>query len=143
MERRVVTQLVAVCACASLASAGCGGAEDDYENRLRPPEPIVVTASINDDGISVAPRRFGAGPIELIVTNLTDQAAELTLETDEIGGSNAGIEQSTGSINPGTTAQLKADLRSGRYEIRVDGARETALRVGDPRPSAQDQLLQP
>ncbi len=141
MERRIVTHLVVV---AGLGLLGLGCSEDDeYENRLRPPEPIVVTASINDDGVSVAPRQFGAGPVELIVTNLTQEARELELETDEIGGTGGGIQQSTGSINPGSTAQLKAELRQGRYEIRVDGAGATPLRVGAPRESAQDQLLQP
>jgi hypothetical protein len=93
---------------------------------------------------SRSPRGASApGPVELIVTNLTDDARELTLETTEIGGTGGGIEQSTGQINPGTTAQLKAELKQGRYAIIVDGAGTTPLRVGAPRPSAQDQLLQP
>jgi hypothetical protein len=142
MERSVVTQLGVLVAACSLLGLGCGE-DDGYQNRNRPPEPIVVAASITDDGVSIAPRRFGAGPVQLIVTNLTDDARELTLETTEIGGTGGGIEQSTGQINPGTTAQLNAELRQGRYAISVDGAGTTPLRVGSPRPTAQDQLLQP
>jgi len=128
---------------AALAT-GCGE-EDDYENEPRPAQPIVVSASITDDRVSVSPRTFGAGPVTLIVTNQTQDAQELVLETDEIGGSAPGLEQETGPINPGGTASLKADLREGTYRVGVDGdgIAEAALDVGEPRESAQNQLLQP
>lgn len=123
---------------------GCGE-EDDYENEPRPPAPIVVSASITDDRISVSPRTFGAGPITLIVTNQTQSDQEVVLETEEIGGNAPGIEQQTGPISPGDTASLKADLREGTYRVAVDGRgiAEAALDVGEPRASSQDQLLQP
>jgi hypothetical protein len=125
-------------------TAGCGE-EDDYENSPRPATPIVVSASIGEDRVSVSPRKFGAGPITLIVTNQTESAQELRLETDEIGGTQSGIEQETGPISPGDTASLKADLREGTYVVGVDGRgiAEAALDVGEPRKSAQDELLQP
>ena len=125
-------------------AAGCGE-EDDYENEPRPPAPIVVSASITDDRVSVSPRNFGAGPITLIVTNQTQSDQELVLETEEIGGNAPGIEQQTGPISPGDTASLKADLRQGTYRVAVDGRgiAEAALDVGEPRESSQNQLLQP
>ena len=125
-------------------AVGCGE-EDDYENKDRPPTPIVVSAAINEDRVSVSPRTFGAGPITLIVTNQSQDSQELVLETEEIGGSAPGIEQKTGPINPGDTASLKANLRQGTYRIAVDGEgiAEAAVDVGEARPSAQDQLLQP
>ena len=125
--------------------AGCGGSTADYANEARPPEPIVVSASINDERVSVSPRRFGAGPVTLIVTNQTQSAQELTLETDEIGGSAPGIEQTSGPINPGDTASLKADLARGTYRVAVDGdgIDAASLRVGRQRESAQNELLQP
>jgi hypothetical protein len=143
MERPNRIALAALCAAAF--SAGCGGDDDEYENRPRPPSPIVVSASINDGGVSVSPRNFGAGPITLIVTNQTDSAKELRLETDELGGDAPGIQQDTGPINPGDTASLKADLREGSYRVSVDdgGGDGIALNVGEPRPSAQNELLQP
>ncbi len=130
---------------AALLVAGCGGEDDDYANEPRPPAPIVISAAISDDRISVSPRTFGAGPITLIVTNQTDAAREVTLETDEIGGDAPGIEQSSGPINPGDTASLKANLATGTYRVAVDrrGIDATELRVGDERPSAQNELLQP
>ena len=125
-------------------TVGCGE-EDDYKNEARPPAPIVVSAAITDDRISVSPRTFGAGPITLIVTNQTPDPQELVLETEEIGGSAPGIEQETGPINPGATASLKADLRQGTYRVAVNGRgiAEAALDVGEPRESSQNQLLQP
>ena len=125
--------------------AGCGGDEDEYANEPRPASPIVVSASIGADRVSVSPKEFGAGPVTLIVTNQTESAQELRLETDEIQGSEAGVDQQTGPISPGDTASLKANLREGTYRVGVDGEgiSAAALDVGEPRESAQDQLLQP
>ena len=143
MVRGIRTAAVLLCAAALVA--GCGEEDSDYTNKPRPPAPIVVSASINGDRVSVSPRNFGAGPITLIVTNQTQNAQELTLETDEIGGSGPGIRQRTGPINPGDTASLKADLRKGSYRVAVrrSGIDGAALSVGEPRPSAQNELLQP
>ena len=137
--------LFAVCALGAAALLSACGEEDDYENRPRPPTPIVVSASISTERISVSPRDFGAGPITLIVTNQTEAPQELTLETNEIGGGEPGIQQETGPISPGDTASLKAELREGTYRIAVNGAgiQEAALDVGEPRESAQNELLQP
>jgi hypothetical protein len=143
--RRVSCLAVAVATGCSVLAAGCGSDEPDYANQPRPPAPIVISASIGADRVSVSPRRFGAGPITLIVTNQTERAQDLTLETDEIRGEAPGIEQSSGPINPGDTASLKADLRSGTYRIAVDGRgiSGTRLNVGSARPSSQNDLLQP
>jgi hypothetical protein len=128
----------------TLAVAGCGS-EDSYENRPRPPAPITVTASISDDRVSVSPTRFGAGPVTLVVTNQTERSRDLVLESDEPGGSQAGIRQQTGPINPQGTASLKADLREGSYVVRVrsDGIDAAEVTVGSKRESAQNELLQP
>src|SRR3954453_3582640 len=97
---------------AALLVAGCGS-ESDYANKPRPPSPITITAAISKDRVQVSPRRFGAGPITLVVTNQSGRSADLVLETDTSGGK-SGIRQQTGPINPQGTASLKADLRQGR-----------------------------
>jgi hypothetical protein len=144
MHRLIRARTFAVVAVLSGTVAACGD-EDDYANEQRPPSPIVVSAAVTDGRVSVSPKRFGAGPVNLIVTNQTDRAQEITLETDEIGGSAPGIQQRTGPINPGDTASLKADLKRGTYKVGVDSQniRAAALDVGDARPSAQNELLQP
>src|SRR3712207_4721778 len=137
-----LTMVMAIPVAGSLA--GCGE-EDDYANEPRPPSPITVSAAISENRISVSPRSFGAGPVTLIVTNQTERAQEVTLETQELGGSAPGIQQRSGPINPGDTASLKASLRQGTYSVGVEGDEIAAasLRVGPQRPSAQDELLQP
>ena len=130
--------------CAATLVAACGE-EASYKNEPRPPEPIVISAAISDEKVSVSPRRFGAGPVTLIVSNQTDDAQQITLETDELGGTQSGVRQRTGPINPGDTASIKADLRKGSYRVAVegDGIEPAAVRVGRSRPSSQNELLQP
>jgi hypothetical protein len=135
------TGITAVLAAALLT--GCGGGDDDYANNPRPPAPINVTAAITDRGITVSPTEFGAGPVVFIIANQTDAATKVTLESDTSAG--PGIKQTTSPINPDGTATLKVDMKTGSYEVRVDGADAdpAALTVGQPRKSAQDELLQP
>ncbi len=143
MLRAVTRRAAAVGIAASLAlvTVGCG-ATAQRRNEPRPATRIVLTASISPDRVSVSPRRFGAGPVSLVVANLTDTAQRVTLET---AGAAAGIRTRSGPINPRDTAELRADLRRGRYTVRVTGGgiRAATLRVSGRRPSAQNDLLQP
>ena len=125
----------------ALGTAGCGSTEQ-RPNRPRPPVRIVLTGSISTDRVSVSPRRIGAGPISLVVANLTDTTQRVTLETAD--RDRAGIRRTT-PINPRDTAELRADLRTGHYTVHVatGGIRAATLRVGRRRPSAQNDLLQP
>jgi hypothetical protein len=128
-------------ALAASASA-CGSDNTSYKNTPRPPSPINVTAAITDSQIKVSPRRFGAGPIVLIISNQSSDAQSVTFETD---GGETGIRQTTSAINPAGTAQLQIDVRQGTYELSVDdrSIRPASVRVGQRRASAQNDLLQP
>ncbi len=131
-------------ACAAWAIGACGS-DSDYKNEPRAPSPINITAYVSNKEVSVSPQRFGAGPIVVIVTNQSSRSQDVTFETDELGGSRPGIAQSTGPINPGDTAQIRADVRQGSYRVRV-GSRSiepARVTVGRDRRSAQNQLLQP
>ena len=140
--RRTPTRLLLLL---TFVVAGCGGDDDDYANRPRPAAPINVTAAITDSRISVSPRSFGAGPVVLIVSNQSSSAQEVTLATDELGGSEPGRTFNTTPINPRGVATLKVDVREGDWELSTgdDGVRSAAVTVGKPRKSAQDDLLQP
>jgi hypothetical protein len=129
----------------ALAIAGCGGGETRYDNRPRPPAPIVITASISNEGVAVSAKRFGAGPINVMVTNQTGAAQRVTLESDDEIGQEPGISQETSPINPRDTARLSADVVPGRYRLHVDGSGIRAARivVGKRRPTAQNDLLGP
>ena len=132
----------AVAGALALATGACG-TSSERPNRPRPPAPIVITGSISPDRVSVSPRRFGAGPVSLVVANLTDTSQQVTLETAE--RDRPGIRRQTAPINPRDTAELRADLREGRYTVRVTGGGIAAatLRVSGQRRSAQNDLLQP
>jgi hypothetical protein len=141
----------AVAACAltfAVSLAACGGSDDTYKNAQRPPTPVVVSAAIDDQGISISPKRLGAGPITLIISNQSNASQQVTLETDDTPGTGSGPGEKavqTGPINPRETASVKADVKPGTYALHVgaDGVRPAKLVVGRPRPSAQNDLLQP
>jgi hypothetical protein len=140
--RRATCCALALTGLAGLAA--CGDVED-HANRPRPAASINLTAAIIDGRINVSPDSLGAGPVRLIVTNQTESAQELTFETDEVGGASGGITESTKPINPSGTATLEVDVREGEYALSAadDAIRPAAVKVGAPRPSAQDQLLLP
>lgn len=135
-------RLVAGALLAGLIAAGCGSDENE-ERGNRPPTPIVVNAAILDQQLAVSPRRFGAGPIRLVVTNQTRGTKELRLET---AGQETGLRQRTGPINPSDTASLQANLPEGEYTITAgegDDRTTTTLAVGPERPNSDNDLLQP
>jgi hypothetical protein len=144
MQMRRTAAWTPLAVAAVVVLAGCGGSSD-YKNEPRPPAPIVLTASIDDQRVSVSPRSFGAGPISLVVTNQTSTAQRVTLESADKAGSGPGLKQETAPISPRDTATLKADVKPGRYTVHVggDGISAARLQVGAQRASAQNDLLQP
>ena len=124
--------------------AGCGD-DDDFANEERAPARITLAAAITPSNVTVSPSRFGAGTIELIASNLTSRSQQLTLASRRLAGSAEPLRQRTGPINPGDTASLTADLRQGTYRVTTGSGAITpaTIRVGPPRPSGQDTLLQP
>lgn len=143
---RTAAAVLGVTVVAAFVLGGCGGEDQKYTNRDRPPVPIQVTAYVAKDKVSVSPGRFGAGPITLIVTNHTDRSQQVTLETsDSPGSAKAGVRQETGPINPRDTATIQADVRQGAYSVHVSGGdiRPAMVKVGAERPSAQQDLLLP
>jgi hypothetical protein len=125
---------------------GCG--EDDaaeYGNKPRPPAPINVTAAIDSDRVRVSPRAFGSGPVVIIISNQSGAPQTVTFETNEIGGDSGGIQRSTPEIAARSTGQLQVDPPEGTYRLSASAGDITpaALRVGERRPSAQNELLQP
>jgi hypothetical protein len=130
---------------AAVVLAGCGGNDGDHPNKPRPPAPINVTAAIDSDRVRVSPRTFGSGPVVIIVSNQSGAPQTVTLETDEIGGESGGIQRSTSEIAARSTGQLKVDPPEGTYQLSAssDGIAPASLVVGERRPSAQNELLQP
>lgn len=124
----------------AFAAGGCGSS-GDYENKLRPPSPIVVTAFISDSGVSVSPDKFGAGPVNLVITNQSDAAQQVTFQS----ASGSGFRQQAGPIQPMDTATLRANIPEGRAVVKVDTSsiKSASITVSGERETAQNQLLQP
>jgi hypothetical protein len=147
MRRTPPQAAVAACALVfALALAACGSSGHQYKNAARPPAPIVISAAIDDQRVSISPKRFGAGPITLLISNQSNATQQVTLETVDAPGSGPGKKAvETGPINPRETASVKAVVEQGTYQLHTagGGVRPVKLTIGRPRPSAQNDLLQP
>jgi hypothetical protein len=130
------------CALAGMVT-GCGSSGRADRNIERPPEPVVVSVAIDDTAVQVSPARLGAGPITLVIANLSNTARRVTLESDGRGPGQTAVR--SGPIAPREATSVKANVEQGTYVLRVggDAVRPTRLTVGRPRPSSQDELLQP
>ena len=137
-------RLVAVLIVLVASVAGCGG-DDERVNEPRPPAPINVTAAIDDEKVLITPKRFGAGPVVVVVSNQSSRPQEVTFETNELAGGTGGLQVKSRTINPSSTGTVQVTPRPGTYRIRVGSAaiKPAEVKVGPDRKSAQDELLQP
>ena len=125
----------------ALLGAGCG--EDDFENRPRPAVPKELTGVIQEDKVTVSPRKVGAGPILITISNQTQAAHLVTLEGET-------IRERVGPVNPLDTATIQKTLKQGSYEVSAGSPRAVAreiqpaqLVIGKPRKNSSDELLLP
>jgi len=121
--------------------AGCG--QEDFKNESRPPTPISLTGVIQDRGVTVSPSSEGAGPLEIKISNQTDEAHTVTLEGNE-------IKETVGPIQPQGTGTIQKTLTPGEYEVRAGSPVATSqqippaqLTIDDDRDSSSDRLLLP
>ena len=140
---------IGMLALSALTVAGCGSTSSGATTP-RPPAPVNLTVYVDNTRVSASPRSVGAGPVAFIITNQANQAESLAVLR-----AGRGVGQSlanTGPINPQATAQVTVNFNSpGLYALSTsdpvgDGSssiRAAALRVGRPRPSSNNQLLQP
>jgi hypothetical protein len=136
------TRDVSLVIAAAIFVAGCGGSSK-FKNDARPPTPVQLTGVVTDKGVTISPKRVGAGPVILIVSNQTDAAHTITLE----GG---GTTDTVGPVPPLDTAQLQSTLKPGTYTVKAGSKQATTkeipegtLTVGQDRASSSNQLLLP
>jgi hypothetical protein len=130
----------AIATLCALTLVACGE-QERFSNNPRPAAPLNVSAYISSSAVSVSPQRFGAGLVVVTVTNQSAESHDVTLE----GGDPGELAQSTGPINPGDTGQLKVRVQEGTYALRTEGGGidPAQVTVTAPRPTAQDEVLQP
>jgi hypothetical protein len=120
---------------------GCG--EEDFENEARAPVRIALTGVIQDDEVTVSPAKVGAGPVEITISNQTEDARTITLEGESL------VEQG-GTVAPGATVTLQKTLEPGSYEVRAGSKkavrkeiRPALLEIGRKRRNSNNELLLP
>jgi hypothetical protein len=142
--RRGKAALVAGGLSVALVAVGCGGGED-FANVPRPPSAVELTGVISDAGVTLSPKREGAGPVRITVANQTDRALTVTLEGED-------VEARVGPVAPQDTAEIQKTLTSGTYEVRAGSSRAVniedqiapaTLEIGPERDSSDGELLLP
>lgn len=124
----------------ALVLSGCGSGGKPFADHPRPPSPITITGSISNSRVLISPAAFGAGPINLEVTNAATQSESLTVRKAD-GEAVAAVQ----SINPQTPGVVKFDIAPGRYAVVASdrAIKPAELRVGRERPSAPSSVLEP
>jgi hypothetical protein len=135
-------RVIVVSAMTVIALSGCGGG-NDFANKPRPPVPLQLTGVITEAKVTISPRKVGAGPVVITVSNQTSKSHTLTLDGQ-------GVQERVGPINPLDTAQLQKTLKPGRYTVTAGSEQATAtqiapatLVIGKERASGSDKVLLP
>jgi hypothetical protein len=105
--------------------------------------PLQLTGVITKQKVTISPRKVGAGPVVITVSNQTGAAHTLTLDGQ-------GVQERVGPINPLDTAQLQKTLKPGRYTVTAGSEQASAstiapatLVIGKERASGSDKVLLP
>jgi hypothetical protein len=141
MTRRMrATAFLALGATAAVM-LGCGGG--DFPRKTRAPLPQQLTGVILPKAVTVSPDKAGAGPVEITISNQTDEAHTVTLEGQS-------VRERVPPINPGDTATIQKTLSPGSYTVRAGSSvavpseiRSGRLTVSRERRDSNDDLLTP
>ena len=142
MSTRAIRTTAAGMVCAALLGVTGCGSDEAHVNDLRPPSPLTISSSITPSRVTVSPKEVGAGPISLVIANITGGEQRVTLESADAPGSGPGTTRSTSPIEPNGTAVLKTEVEPGSYTVRVesDAITPASFDVGPPRESAQNDV---
>jgi hypothetical protein len=132
--------VVSVLVAAAAFVAGCGGGKD-FQAKPRPPATIQLTGVITDHGVTVSPNRVGAGPIQILVSNQTQEAHTLTLDGPNMAPVNSA------PIDPSDTGSITRSLAPGVYTVKAGAQKAVAnaisparVFIGKARPDSNDQV---
>jgi hypothetical protein len=144
MRRRTIGMLAA----SALAVTACGSTSSGATTP-RPPAPVNLTVYVDNNAVSVSPSSVGAGPVTFIISNQASQAESLAILA--AGSSEGRPLANTGPINPQATAQVTVNFTPGTYSLSTGGGdaagnssvRPASIKIGPPRSSSDNQVLQP
>lgn len=126
---------------AAFGFVACG--EDDFANDPRPATAIELTGVIHTEKVTVSPRKLGAGPVTITVSNQTDDPHTIALVGDR-------TKAEIGPINPLDTGTIQKTLEPGVYEIKAGSTKAVTreikpaeLEIGKERKSSADQVELP
>lgn len=124
----------------ALLVAACGSNSGTFANKSSPPQPIAITGEVSNSRVLISPASFGAGPIDLEVTNAASRSVSLAVQNAN-GRSIAKLP----SINPETPGQVKFNIAPGDYLVIASQSsiKPAELHVGTERSSSGNGLLQP
>jgi hypothetical protein len=136
------TRAVSMLFAGGVLVAGCGGGSH-FKNEARPPVPVQLTGVVTDRAVQISPKRVGAGPVIIVVSNQTNGAHTLTLEGN-------GTTDTVGPVNPMGTGKLQQSLKPGTYTLKAGSEQATAqaiapgrVTVTRQRQSSSNDLLLP
>jgi hypothetical protein len=138
-KKRLCPTALLIAASVPTALAGCG---EDFKDRPRTPVPIELGGVIRPSRVIVSPRKVGAGPVAITISNQTDEAHTVTLE-------GASVRERVGPVAPEDTATIQKTLSQGTYEVRAGSGEEgssirpAVLVVGRPRAPSNDRTQLP
>jgi hypothetical protein len=136
LRRMRRTRAAALLVVAAGVMAGCGS--EDFPNEPRPAATVELSARIDDGKVVVAPGEVGAGIATITISNQASDEVELNFD-------GPGKDRQTNEIPAGGVSSIKLALDQGDYvvEPNVSSISSGSLAVGEPRPSAQNELLLP
>lgn len=128
----------AVLTLATFSLVACG--QEEFANEPRPATAIELTGVIQEDKVTVSPRKVGAGPVTITVSNQTDDPHTVVLAGDR-------SRAEVGPINPLDTGTIQKTLEPGIYEVRAGSTKAlpreikpAELDIGKQRKSSADEV---
>ena len=132
--------MIGIVGVTAILVSGCGAGSGMFADRPPPPEPITITGSINNSRVLISPASFGAGPINLEVTNAASRSVSLAIQNAS-GRSIADLQ----SINPEPPGDVKLNIAPGDYVVvaSAPSIKPAELHVGKQRSGTANSMLQP
>lgn len=129
---------ITLCLAVAAVGTGCGTKKERRANVTRPALPVVVATLVTKDEIRLSPAEFGAGAVEVLVSNRSGKPRRITVK------GNGAAALATTPISDGETSKAQAILEPGVYTVDAGtGVTPAKLVVGPQRPSSQNELITP